>query len=272
MIHKFNFIVIPTLGRMDSQRTYDLLPPKYQKITRFIVQDHEFDEMNSRYPGKVDRLPKHIDNISETREWIYNNYKDYVYWSFDDDLRFIKKWPTGELNEKGNTQWTSRRFNEQDFDDLFKWASDCIEQGYAFGAAQCATVIPNIIRYPTVDSARTLGNAWWNGPSLPDDLIWNRTPLSEDLDLTLQLLTRGYNNQVNTDLTIHPGTQKTGGCFTYRTLEKHNESNLKLVELWPEFVKRNDKELENGMIQNNVMIYHKRAYQSSQEPKTTKLF
>ena len=42
-------IIIPTLGRMDKQLTYNALPKKYQDITKFVVQTHEFEDMKSRY-------------------------------------------------------------------------------------------------------------------------------------------------------------------------------------------------------------------------------
>ena len=50
-------IIIPTLGRMDKQLTYNALPQKYQDITKFVVQAHEFEEMKSRYGDKVLCLP-----------------------------------------------------------------------------------------------------------------------------------------------------------------------------------------------------------------------
>ena len=49
-------IYIPTLGRVDNQKTYNNLPEKWQKKTYLVVQDQEYDEYDKSY--KIIRLPK----------------------------------------------------------------------------------------------------------------------------------------------------------------------------------------------------------------------
>ena len=44
-------IVIPTLGRMDNQITYNNLPQKWKNQTIFVVQQQEGDAMQERYPN-----------------------------------------------------------------------------------------------------------------------------------------------------------------------------------------------------------------------------
>jgi len=68
-------IIIPTLGRMDKQVTYNNLPKKYQDKVTFVVQAHEFEEMRERYGSAVIGLPDNISRIAPTREWIFNNYR-----------------------------------------------------------------------------------------------------------------------------------------------------------------------------------------------------
>ena len=37
-------LFIPTLGRVNNQKTYNNLPEKWQKKTYLVVQDQEYDE------------------------------------------------------------------------------------------------------------------------------------------------------------------------------------------------------------------------------------
>jgi len=273
---KFDYIVIPTLGRCDKQVTYNQLPAKWQKITRFVVQPHEYETMCELYGNeKVLCLPKEINTIAATREWIYYHFQDYIYWSFDDDLKFRIKEPAddGRLTSSGHPAFDSRFFTEQDFDEMFAWAIEQLESGYCWGGSHTSTIIIDANQYPIKKNTRVIANFFFNGPALKDvPLEWNRVQWGEDFDLMMQLLTQGYSNIVTVRYGIVQGSQKTGGCHIKRTIEAHNESQLILQSLWPEFISITEKELEDGQIRYNLFIKTSEAYKSSQRPKTHKLF
>jgi len=258
-------IIIPTLGRMDKQITYNNLPEKYQSIVSFVVQDHEYDEMHSRYPGKVLRLPKEIDRIAPTREWIFNEFKDTRHMVFDDDLDFVVKEP----NPGEGTKWISHKFTEQDFDEAFALIESWMDEGVSYGSLLPAWVIPDVRQWPVRENQRIMTNVFYDGPKIPRDIQWNRVPAAEDFDVNLQLLTRGFKNRVSAKYMVTcSATNAEGGCSTWRTLKVHNDAQTLLGELWPEFVKVREKEVPSGpwkgQIKLATTIQHKKAYESSQ--------
>jgi len=265
-------IIIPTLGRMDKQLTYNALPQKYQDITKFVVQAHEFEEMKSRYGDKVLCLPTHIDRIAPTREWIFNEFKDTIHFVFDDDLEFVVKEP----NPGEGTKWLSRKFTDQDFDDAFGLVNEWIDEGICYGGFLPVWVIPDVRQWPIRECQRIMTNVFYNGPQIPRDLKWCRLHAGEDFDVNLQLLTRGFKNRISAKYMVGCSeTNAEGGCSTWRTLEVANQAQQDLADLWPEFVKVKEKDVTSGPWKGKkklvVTIYHKKAYESSQKAEMNSL-
>ena len=139
-------IVIPTLGRINEQHTYNALPQKYKDEVKFIVQPHEYDEMASIYGEQVLCLPEGINKIAATRNWIMHEFKDYRYMCFDDDMQgFVIKEP---YILDGKEKWKSRNFEESDFDDWFNHVEKWMDEGYVHGAMLPATIKPVSGRWP----------------------------------------------------------------------------------------------------------------------------
>lgn len=263
-------IVIPTLGRMDKQVTYNSLIEKYKAIVSFVVQDHEYDEMNSRYPGKVLRLPIEINRIAATREWIAEYFKNTRHFVFDDDLNFIVKEP----NPNEGTKWIKRVFTDQDFEDAFNLCDQWMDEGIVYGGFLPTWMIPDIKQWPVRECQRVMTNVFYDGSKLPDDIEWCRVPAAEDFDVNLQMLTRGFKNRISAKYMVECSeTNAAGGCSTWRTLEIHNDSQKQLAELWPAFVKLSEKTVLSGpwkgQVKYTTTIQHKKAYMSSQKPTET---
>ena len=266
-------IIIPTLGRMDKQTTYNNLPDKYKTIVRFVVQSHEYEEMNSRYPNKVLCLPPEINRIAPTREWIFNQFKTFRFMVFDDDLDFVVKQP----NQGEGTKWLSSKFTDQDFDDAFALMDQWMNEGIAYGGLLPAWVIPDLSQWPVRECQRIMTNVFYDGPKIPKDIEWTRVPAAEDFDVNLQLLTRGFKNRISAKYMVTCSeTNAEGGCSTWRTLEVHNESQRKLAELWPDFVTVREKEVPSGPWKGKIKlattIQHKKAYESSQRQSLEEFF
>jgi hypothetical protein len=262
-------IIIPTLGRMDKQLTYNNLPKKYQDIVHFVVQAHEFGAMKERYGDKVVCLPEHINRIAPTREWIFNEYNNTRHMVFDDDLDFVVKEPNPDPN---GTKWLSRQNTDQDFEDAFALIESWIDEGVAHGSLLPAWVIPDVKQWPIRENQRIMTNVFYDGPVIPRDIEWNRVPAAEDFDVNLQLLTRGFKNRVSAKYMVTCSeTNAEGGCSTWRTLEVHNNAQRLLAELWPDFVKVREKTVTSGpwkgQIKLATTIQHKKAYMSSQTVK-----
>jgi len=258
-------IIIPTLGRMDKQITYNNLPKKYQEKVTFVVQAHELEEMKKRYGSAVIGLPDNINRIAPTREWIFNKFRKYRHMVFDDDLLFVVKEP----NPNEGTKWLTRKFTEQDFNDAFDLMNQWMDEGFVYGGLLPGSNVPDLKYWPYMDCQRVVTNVFYNGPKVPDNIEWDRCAAAEDLDVHLQLLTRGFKNRVSVKYMVSTSeTNADGGCSTWRTVEVHNEAQRKLAELWPNFVTLREKELTNGPWKGHIklrtIIQHKKAYESSQ--------
>ena len=263
-------IVIPTLGRMDKQVTYNSFPQKYKDITTFVVQEHEYAEMDKRYPGKVLSLPAEINRIAPTREWIHKHFRNARHFVFDDDLEFVVKEP----NPGEGTKWLSRKFTEHDFDDAFDLCDSWMDDGIIYGGFLPAWIIPDVNQWPTRECQRVMTNVFYDGPKVPDGIEWNRVAAAEDFDVNLQLLTRGFKNRISAKYMVTCSeTNAAGGCSTWRTLQVHNDAQKQLAELWPAFIKLSEKTVPNGpwkgQVKYTTTIQHKKAYQSSQKPTET---
>lgn len=259
-------IVIPTLGRINKQVTYNSLPDSLKSKTFFTVQPHEYDQMHEIYGDKVLKLPDHIKRIAPTREWIFNEFKDVRHMVFDDDLEFVVKEP----NHGEGTKWLSRKFTEQDFTDAFNEIDSWMDEGIVFGGMLPAWVIPDKAQWPIRENQRMMTNWFFDGPSIPRDLQWCRVDSGEDFDINLQLLTRGFMNRVHAKYMVTcSATQSDGGCSTWRDLELHNKCQLELKKLWPDFISVKEKDVTSGPWKGKkklvLTIQHKKAYESSQK-------
>jgi hypothetical protein len=256
-----DYIVIPTLGRIEKQHTYNNLPEQLKNITRFVVRDFEYDSFCQKYGEvKVIKLPTDIKNIAETRDYIKEYFTENRYWVFDDDLTFCTK---TYVMVDGKPKWLSGIMTEQDFDVMIHWANETFDNGIPICGLDASSIIPSTKAWPQKSNSRILHNVCVNGPAIEDyNLVFDRTIASEDLDFLLQCLSYGLENRINTHLRVAGSIENSvGGCSVYRTLEVHNASNLKLSELWPGYVKtkisNNTSKLGKGEIVNLYIQWKK---------------
>lgn len=84
-------IYIPTRARPHFS-TISALPVMYHSRVRVVVQKHEYelyrDVIREKYPRVPDPmvLPKSIDTLAETRQWIIGNADDRIIAMMDDDI------------------------------------------------------------------------------------------------------------------------------------------------------------------------------------------
>jgi len=240
-------LIIPTLGRMDKQKTYNRLPDKFKSMVQFVVQDHEYDAMNERYPNKVLRLPKEINKLSPTRQWIWDNFYGTKHMVLDDDLIYFKHKAPATPADNVTTKWATREMTPQDFDDAFTDFDTWMSEGIHHGAFATSTVVPSEFYWPIMNNARIMTNCYFDSANLPRDLIWDRLPTAQDFDANLQLLTQGYANRISTKFRVTVAvTNEKGGCSVYRTTDLINEVHTKLQALYPDYIKLKEKEALSG--------------------------
>ena len=265
-------IIIATLGRVHDQKTYHSLPDKYKDKVTFIVQPHEFEEMKSIYGDKVVCLPKEVNRLPITREWIHNEYQNERYLVCDDDCH---AWHYKEpVIIEGKEVWgfkngVSRMFTLDDFDNMFDEVNKLMDSGIVhigmLNSSMKPTSEPN--RYPIRSNERIGGIVFYDGPNVPQDLQWTRVLAGEDIDVNLQLLSRGYENRVLTKYCFCISeTSAAGGCEIYRNVQNHNESQRILANLWPGIINLREKIVPSGpwkgQTKLNVTVQWKKALNS----------
>jgi hypothetical protein len=92
---------------------------------------------------------------------------------------------------------------------------------------------------------------------------FSNSTVMDDFEVTLHLLTRGYENGIlNSFVQNQRGSGTVGGASTYRTLEMHAEAARRLAERYPMFVKTVEKTTARawgGATRTDVIIQWKRA-------------
>jgi hypothetical protein len=243
---KVDLILIPTLGRMDKQRTYKNLSPRLKAMTRFVVQAHEAEEMEKRYPGQVIALPSEIRTISPTRQWMWDNFKDRRYMMLDDDLVFTIRDIAG-TDSKGEPKYSSKTLYDKDEDkwgELLELVDKCMDDGYHFGGFKFLGAKPSA--FPFEENKRLMAAMFVDGPNSDVGINWNRIPAAEDFDASLQWVNKGLKISLITRFMIDNKSYIKGGCDTFRTVQVHNYSMTKLQQLWPEYVKLKTKEIHKS--------------------------
>lgn len=261
-------IFIPTYGRADKQVTLENLPPSLQKRTILVLQSQDsrehrdtYEEYCSKFGCDLWILPPRIKTISPTRQYIMSaahKAKIQKLVMLDDDLKFDtrrKDDPTKFLTS------TSREITQ-----LFKRIEKELDNYYHVGvlAREGGNRVTEDITFNT-RMMRVL--AYDVGFFSYKKIKFDRVPLQEDFDVTLQLLRKGYPNAVLCGWVQGQGSSNAeGGCSHFRTIELHNENAEKLQKLHPDFVTVVEKETKgawNGQPRLDVRVQWKKAYESS---------
>ena len=256
-------IFIPTYGRSDKQHTYNYLPKSIQQRTTLVVQARE-KHLYKNYPNLV-VLPPSIQTISPTREYIKtmmakNTNGDRKFIMLDDDLRFDVR----RMDDNGKFVVAT----DKDVEKLFKRIEKELDKFAHVGVLSREG--GNRVMTPTVQCSRMMRVLAYNVDVLVKEKVkFDRLPLQEDFDVTLQLLQKGYPNLVLCEWVNGQGTSGAkGGCSHFRTIELHNENARKLGELHAPFVKIVEKQTKGawgGQARLDVMVFWKKAYESSKK-------
>lgn len=257
-------IFIPTYGRHDRQHTYNHLPKKLQARTTLVVQKREA-HLYSAFPN-VEVLPPSIKTIAPARQYIHKALMDGGYGipigkfvMLDDDLRFDFR----RMDERGKFYVAT----EKQILELFRSIEKSLDKYAHVGVL--AREGGNRVLESKRECTRMMRVLAYDAKVLSEELIhFDRLPLQEDFDVTLQLLRKGYKNLVLCEWVHGQGTSNAkGGCSHFRTIEMHNENVKKLAALHPGFVSIVEKQTKgawNGQARLDVMVQWKKAYESSQ--------
>lgn len=251
-------IYIPTIGR-EQQKTFDSLPKRWQEKVVFVVYGPLGKVLKTRYEGRCKAVlmqPKHIKGISQVRQWILEK-NDGKILMLDDDLKFAHREKDGmKLHPASPTEIDRGLHKVNDLLDIYAHGSIATREGN------------NRVEEITTYIGRPLRALAYNCEWVKDHFArFDRVPLMEDFDMTLQLLRKGCKNFTIWNLCHdQAGSNAEGGCSTYRTAALQTAAAKALAKLHPKFVKVIQKETKSGWfggVRTDVRIAWKKAYESA---------
>ena len=242
-------IVIPTLGRIRKQRTFESLPMDLRRKVVFVVQRHEYDEFAQLWGSReIAILPDNVKKIGATRQWVWENFRHERFAMFDDDL-YVR---IRDYLPDADVKWPCRNAEAQDWRDMFAWAEGKMDAGIPVCSMRTTDIIPNVATWPDADNVKIFTNIMFDGPALEHaDLDYDRgVDAAEDLDAQLQLLSQGIPTVSSSrfNVNIKYGAVTPGGCDVWRTVETHNAVMRRLAELWPRYVRLYEKVAPTGTL------------------------
>ena len=270
-------IVIPSLKRAGKVDALKIIPDYWMPDTYIAIGQDDYNDYRAAYPN-INLLVVKAKGIANVREEILNgpHFTDPKIVMVDDDCRMgYRTSPDGlgsktakidetNLNTVGLDAWN--RMNE-------------ILDTYAHAGFSEA-----MLNRSNPDSTfninfKALHILCYNKDLFPEGGVkFNRVMLREDYDVTLQLLEAGKPNYIEYLYTQDAGlSNKAGGCSEYRNAENQTSTAYELQNLHPGFVRLKDRKPPKGggwfegQEFKDVVVYWKKAYESSKEVKQNAL-
>jgi hypothetical protein len=224
-------IIIPTRGRTEDQLTLQALPGELRKRTSLVCPKLEASTLYRLYPDvEVVIQPDPTWRLARKRAWIVRTWLEAGYdkiLMLDDDLKFATRISTAD--------WRLREITGQALIPEFNRLEAKLGPDYphvGFGTRQGNNRLPAGWQSP----GRQVCTLGYYLPVVARLAEVDRLALRHDMDVTLQLLRRGYPNAIwNT--TVHDQRAfAPGGCSLWRTVENSDADARQLAELHPGYV------------------------------------
>lgn len=253
-------IVIPTYRRVGTQHTY-----KAVKDTGFdivMVCDEEdralFERFKNVKNAQLLTSPAGI-TIAQKRKFILEHpeFQGEKIVMFDDDLRFSVRIEEG-----------SSKLRQATTDDLTEHLTELEQQLDHFVHAGWSARQGNNNLLKQFKGARwgynyrMMYSLGYRVTDVAHNCELGRIEHREDMDYTLQLLSKGFQNVVSQAIAVDQftGYAAAGGASLERTMEASNADADRLAELHPGLVKVVEKEYRGSINRREVICYWKKAY------------
>jgi len=245
-------ILITTFGRPYNQVTLKSIPN-----ATLVIQQRETHQYSHYHQQELIALPKEIEQLSDTRQWILENFSGHVC-LLDDDLTFAtRRTDNPTLFYPSSKESISQMLRVIDASlDKYAHVGIAAREGANRNTEKHRfnTRVMRLLAYD-MDVLRKLG------------VRFNRLTCMSDFDMTLQLLRAGYPNiLLNRWCQNQYGSNATGGCSAYRTPKVLAESAEGLKRLHPDFVtvvEKTTKGAWGGGTRKDVRIQWKKALAAS---------
>lgn len=236
-------IVIPTKGRIANQLTLENLPPDLYVRTILVCPSNERFWLSQRHPhiGGVVVQPDDEMGIAFKRKWIVETCEEDKIVMLDDDLRFaVRRDDNRGLFRKATAEDILRAFEELDN----RLSPEIPHAGFSVrGSGIGASAKEGGWQTTGKRMIYTLG---YYLPIVKKEVEFGRILSHEDMDITLQLLSKGYPNAVNFSFVVDQKFGNPGGCSQERKISDANDDCMLLAHYFPSYVSVDEKTYTNS--------------------------
>ena len=249
-------IVIPTRGRTDQQLTLQSLPRELLKQTTLVCPKNEAVGLYRRYQDvTIVVQPDPYWTIAQKRKWIIETWHRCGYEKilmFDDDLSFATRIAEGD--------WRLRAIQGEELSAEIQRLEQKLGPKFphvGFGQRQGNNNVASGWKTP----ARMTYSLGFYLPVVVTECELGRIETREDMDITLQLLRKGYPNAVWNTTVSDQKYDAPGGCTNERTMERSNDDAHKLEKLHPGYVSVRNKAYKASAPRKEVRCLWQKALQ-----------
>ena len=134
---------------------------------------------------------------------------------------------------------SKRKLTDDDWTELENRLNKCHDEGHILCGFKHGTILPRF-NQPIFYNGGIFCIFSIDGKQFSkiiDSIDLCYVPISEDVHLNLELLSRGYPNAIMEEFCIHQISNKEGGCKTFRTQQLEDKCFKKLHKKFPKWVK-----------------------------------
>jgi TET-Associated Glycosyltransferase len=260
-------IIIPTRGRRSNQLTIaSLIGCDLIKKTTIVCPKNEYNHFRSlRNDYDVVAQPDPSWTIAQKRKWILEEWCDRCYDKIimlDDDLRFATR-----ISED---DWHLKEIQGEELALEFKRLEEKLGSEFphvGFGPRQGNNRLEEVGWKTPAKMCYSLG---YYLPVVLQECELGRIETREDMDLTLQLLRKGYPNAVwMTTVNDQRKYDAPGGATDERTIESSNADARRLAELHPGYVSITGRKYKASVPRIEVICQWQKALEDGLRAKAT---
>jgi hypothetical protein len=254
-------IIIPTRGRKDKQLTVQsLVAPlgdrEFMSRVTLVCPQKEFSGLRAaRDDYDVVAQPDATWTISKKRKWIIEEWhrrgEDKII-MLDDDLRFATR--------ESEQDWHLKEITGAELRAEFKNLEEKLGPEFphvGFGPRQGNNTLEEVGWKSPAKMCYSLG---YYLPVVVKEVELGRIETREDMDITLQLLRKGYPNAVwMTTVNDQRKYDAPGGATDERTIESSNTDARRLAELHPGYVSFTERKYKASVPRIEVICQWKKA-------------
>lgn len=252
-LNKDIYIAMTTRGRVDAQKTLQRLHPDVRRAVTLYCHPGELAAHKRNWVGKVlsiQEYDKGCKNLAEVREWLaYNAPKHKVIYMDDNvsfSVRLLGQYKTPRVLNTDN-------FTEQEIRDhqvrMFNWLWNTLDRK-TVAIAGISFRPFNREEMPDEEINKRFFAVWGLDTRKyyrPENTIFmSDWPIKEDFATGIAIRKMGYDICVTNCWSFDKmtGSNSSGGCSNYRTVEFMNSETLRMAEAFPDIIqvkKRNNK-------------------------------